>query len=174
MDELNQEGQDLEPAGDEATPEKAQEPQIPKKEFDKIFARAKQAEEAEKRLKEELASYKAKPEAKEVSEDFHTRLDRIELRSMDYSPDEVDHIMAVGGLKALENPLVKSGIESMRIEKKAEQGTPAPSPRLAEERPIEMAKLPKKDTPFDRRAYLLKKQTEALDKAKAAGRLRVE
>lgn len=138
------------------------------------YSRFKEVVDERNRLKEELASFRdAKPEAKEAPADLQERLDRIELRSMQYAADEVDHIMAVGGLKALENPIVKSGIESMRSQKKAEAGTPAPS-RVVEEKPVETTEIPARDKPFDRKAYFQKKQLEALNKAKAAGKLRVE
>ena len=140
------------------------------------YSRFKEVVDERNKLKEELASFKIapKPEVnREVPADFQSRLDRIELRSMGYAPEEVDHVMAVGGLKALENPIIKSGIESMRSQKKAEQGTPAPAPRVVEERPVDTTEIPSRDKPFDRKAYFQKKQLEALEKAKAAGRLRV-
>lgn len=52
------------------------------------------------------------------------RLERLELRQEGYSPEEVDEIMSLGGRKALNNNLIKVGIEAKRKERKSLEATP--------------------------------------------------
>ena len=49
------------------------------------------------------------------------RLDRMELRQEGYSPEVIDEIMKLGGVKALSNPLIKSAATEMQAKHTAEQ-----------------------------------------------------
>jgi len=72
-----------------------------------------------KRLETDLKQTKnAKPLEVQTPQVDESRLERLELRTEGYTPEEVDHIMGFGGRKALENPIVKAGIEKLRFDNK--------------------------------------------------------
>lgn len=51
--------------------------------------------------------------------------ERLELKTDGYKSDEVDVLMQNGGRKALENPIIMAGIESMRAKAKSTEATPS-------------------------------------------------
>lgn len=78
-----------------------------------------------KKLQRQAIAYKAnketpKPNKEESFAISPEKLERIELRQDGYSKEEVDAIMELGGTRALENPLVKGAIETMRSKAKSQ------------------------------------------------------
>ena len=78
-----------------------------------------------KKLQRQAIAYKAnkdtpKPNKEESFSVSPEKLERIELRQDGYSKEEVDAIMELGGTRALENPLVKGAIETMRSKAKSQ------------------------------------------------------
>lgn len=84
--------------------------------------------------KAEYEKYKAKKEQrKQFAEKAESnpkkfevtpnKLERIELRQDGYSKEEVDAIMELGGIKMINNPVVKSAIEQMRAKEKSENAS---------------------------------------------------
>ncbi len=51
-----------------------------------------------------------------TNETSNLSLERLELKIDGYSKDEIDLIMENGGINALQNPLIKKGLEVMRQE----------------------------------------------------------
>lgn len=49
-----------------------------------------------------------------------TEVERLTLKVDGYNDEEIAEVMKLGGLKSLENPLVKKAIEAMREERQAE------------------------------------------------------
>lgn len=90
-----------------------------------LYARAKKAED-------ELKQFKSKPQESNQNNpsEFATKqeLERFVLLQK-YDEDVVSEIMSLGGQKALDNPLVKSGIEAMQAKKRSESATPDTSSR---------------------------------------------
>lgn len=86
-------------------------------EVQEAFGRAKRAEEALKRVNEELAAYKAK-EASAVPEDFRRELALTKLMTKGYSEDEAQLILKIGDEN---NPVLKAGFEAQRAKAKVEQ-----------------------------------------------------
>lgn len=81
------------------------------------------ADKAEIRLKA-----KDKPQEQESTNNSpisDEKYERLELKTDGYSSEEVDHIMELGGLKSLENPLVKEAIANLRKKAKSEDATPS-------------------------------------------------
>jgi len=106
------------------------------KEIDKLYARAKQAEENEKKLKERLAAL----EPKESPQQTQSKIDpveieeRVELRLQGYNPQEIEYIKKFRKegqslLEAAKDSFVQAGIEGLRAKAKVEQATPNPSSR---------------------------------------------
>ena len=78
-----------------------------------------------KKLQRQAIAYKEnkdtpKPNKEESFSVSPEKLERIELRQDGYSKEEVDAIMELGGTRALENPLVKGAIETMRSKAKSQ------------------------------------------------------
>jgi len=95
-------------------------------EIDKLYARTKQAEEAEKKAKAELAALpKENPPVQSLSNE--RRFDFLELKTDGYSDDEANFILSAGGKEAKKNPYVQSAIESMRAKARVEQAQPSAS-----------------------------------------------
>lgn len=161
-DNLEQELQDsLTPASDgEAVKQPSVEPapMVPKSDVDKLYARMKQAEENERKFKDELADLKARPASATVPEDIYQELKVNRLMTQGYNEEESKFILKAGGL---ENPYVKAGVEALRGKSRVEQAQPGasqvatPSSQLAT--PIH------KMNPGDK----AKAWREALDKAAA-------
>jgi hypothetical protein len=89
-----------------------------------LYARTKKAETTKKESDEALRkAVQEKMGTTEPKTEFNNedRFARIELMAKGYSDDELDFIMANGGKKALENPFVKSAVEGIRTQRKAEQ-----------------------------------------------------
>lgn len=63
-----------------------------------------------------------KPQTNQA-EDIDKRLEKIELKTEGYSDDEIVFIQSNGGKKALENTYVKTAIQTIREQRKAEQAT---------------------------------------------------
>lgn len=51
------------------------------------------------------------------------RIEQIDLRSRGYNDDEISVIQKYGGIEALKDPIIMSGIENMRAQRAAEQAT---------------------------------------------------
>lgn len=91
-----------------------------------LYARARKAEE-------ELKQFKSKPpetQSTNPPSQYATKedLDRLQL-SQKYDEEVVDEIMRLGGVIALQNPLVKSGIQAMQAKKRSEAATPETASR---------------------------------------------
>lgn len=113
------------PAVDETAKLKAEIEQK-QTEINKLYARAKQAEEAEKKAKAELAALPEKTPLVQ-SPDIQGRFDFLELKTDGYSDDEANFILSAGGKEAKNNPYVKSAIESMRAKARVEAAQPPAS-----------------------------------------------
>lgn len=72
---------------------------------------------------EEIEETPEKEIKSEVNTDIEKRLEKIELTAKGYSDDEIDFIQSNGGKKALENNFVKTAIESIREQRKAEEAS---------------------------------------------------
>ena len=104
---------------------------VPKAEADKLYARAKQAEDAEKRLKEENAALKAAQTPVPQADDLE---ERVDLRLSGYSADEIKFIKqnqksGQSLVEAAKNTFVADAIESARSKAKVAGATPTPSSR---------------------------------------------
>ena len=96
-----------------------------------LFARAKKAEERNKRLREaveEVEKPKA-PESVKVTEE--SRFERYDLRLAGYNEEETEYLMTLGGKKALERQEIKDFMEYKRQKKQSEVKSPSPSSRSA-------------------------------------------
>ena len=167
-DDLQELQDSLTPAGDGSAvnnpnPESVREQTVPKSEVDKLYARMKQAEESAKKLREELATKVTTPA---MSQDVLKRIEKVELTSQGYKPEEADFILRSGGNP--NDPYVKAGIETLRAKVGVEQAQPAASqvaaPASSQDIPIHKMKAEEKS----------KAWREALDKAasrRAAGQV---
>ena len=89
-----------------------------------LYARTKKAEAIKKESDEALRKAAQKLVGNEPNESFNSnddRFEKIELVAKGYSDDEITFIMTNGGKKALENPFVKSAVDGIRTQRKAEQ-----------------------------------------------------
>ncbi len=75
-----------------------------------------------KELKKQL---KTEPKIKESSSDQEDRFARLELKTDGYKGGEIDFIMRNGGPSAVNDPLVKAAIESLRKAEKSKDATPS-------------------------------------------------
>lgn len=79
--------------------------------------------EAEAKKWKAIADRKAKKAEKASQEPAAlpgTEVERLTLKVDGYNDEEIAEVMKLGGLKALNNPLVKKAIESMREDRQAE------------------------------------------------------
>lgn len=92
--------------------------------FRQVLARAKRAEDENKRMKASLAT---KTQETAQPSEPRVQLDEItDLRLDGYTRDEVAFIMKNGGRKSLESdPFVKTAIAQIREQRKAEAAIPA-------------------------------------------------
>jgi len=95
-----------------------------------LFARAKKAEERNKRLREAVEEVE-KPKAPEIkkTETEESRFERIDLRLEGYNEEEVEYLMTLGGKRALQSQEVKDFMEYKRQKKQSEVKSPSPSSR---------------------------------------------
>lgn len=99
-----------------------------------LFARAKKAEEGEKKLKEELVKLQPKETPKQ-SADADPWKERMEfvVENRDLKKEEVQEIIRYAeGAKityeeALKTPFIANALKAMQAEEKSEQATPSPS-----------------------------------------------
>ena len=84
----------------------------------KLYARLKRAEEDLKTKKETERSTQA--EDKTQVNLPNAEVERLTLKVDGYNDEEIGKIMELGGLKALQNPLVKKAVDVMREERRAE------------------------------------------------------
>ncbi len=77
--------------------------------------------------KAEIQLKKAKQPQQEASNSpiSDEKYERLELKIAGHSEDEVNSIMDLGGLKALDNPLVKEAIAIQRRKSKSQDATPS-------------------------------------------------
>ncbi len=94
-----------------------------KAEAEKATQFAKQALARAKKAEAELKTYKTTPpeQSKRTVVDID---EAVDLRLDGYTKEEVSIIMQNGGRKALENPVIKAGIEAVRTQRKAENAIP--------------------------------------------------
>lgn len=79
--------------------------------------------EAEAKKWKAIADRKAKKAEQAAQEPAAlpgTEVERLTLKVDGYNDEEIAEVMKLGGLKALDNPLVKKAIESMREDRQAE------------------------------------------------------
>jgi len=81
-----------------------------------LYARLKKAEEEAKVAKEAMRTQSAGESQALPTAD----VERLTLKVDGYNDDEIAKIMELGGLKALQNPLVKKAVDVMREERIAE------------------------------------------------------
>ena len=99
-----------------------------------LFARAKKAEERNKKLREVIEEDEGKkPQElpKKSNNTEETRFERIDLRLAGYNEEEVEYLMSLGGKSALQRQEVKDFMEFKRQKKILELNTPTPSSRSA-------------------------------------------
>jgi hypothetical protein len=90
-----------------------------------LYARLKKTEEENKRLKSQPQD---KPTNNSTQYATKEELERFAL-SQKYDEEIVGEIMRLGGSTALDNPLVKQGIDAMQAKKKSVSATPDTSGR---------------------------------------------
>lgn len=71
-----------------------------------------------------LKKQKKEPQI-EINSISDEKYERLELKTDGYSSEEVETIMELGGSKALENPIVKEAIATMRKKAKSQEATPS-------------------------------------------------
>jgi hypothetical protein len=86
-----------------------------------ITARAKRAEEEARAAKAELEALRS---ANHQVDPIKDELESLRLKVEGFSDEEVAFLKPFGGKKAMENPIVKTAIETIRSQKKAEQAIP--------------------------------------------------
>lgn len=115
------------------TPETS-EPSVSAEELEALRAKAAKAEEYKKYADRTNAEIKKLKRELKPTEELETkqepsysddRIERIELKAEGYSKEEIDQIMELGGARALENPLVKGAIDTMRRKAKSQDATPS-------------------------------------------------
>ena len=107
----------LEETTEEQSEEESDDIVLSKSEFKKLQRKAF-AYDATKETKDIKT---AKPSTeKTVNTDLDVKLERLELRADGYSPDEIDAIQELGGIKVLKSPIVQSAIKAMRAQKKSQ------------------------------------------------------
>src|SRR3990167_5860510 len=97
-----------------------------------LFARAKKAEERNKRLREAVEEEEEKPKTPEIQKQGRgeeSRFERIDLRLEGYNEEEVEYLMTLGGKRALQSQEVKDFMEYKRQKKQSEVKSPSPSSR---------------------------------------------
>lgn len=119
-----------EPKEPEGT-ETATEPEpVARQDFDKVYARAKKAEEENKALKKRLETSPSATGEFDIEE-------VVDLRISGLSKDEISYMksFAKGSGKSLsevsKDPFVLAGIEGMRTRSKSDEATPPPSSRTS-------------------------------------------
>lgn len=145
MAEATEELQDSETPEEEAheeTPEQPEAPSesteemVPKSEFDKVFARAKKAEERLKdgRTASDPVENKEAPSAKAEEKAAGITIEQVlQLRNEGYSEGEILNLsskakgLGVSVDKLLSDETFKAGIQAEREKAKVESATPAPS-----------------------------------------------
>lgn len=145
---------------------------IPYDRFQKVIKERNDLKEENAFLKKssETSSKPSESSSEELS-GMKNELKLLRLMHKGYSEDEAKLIITVNDEN---NPIIKAGIEETRKLAKADANTLPPSPHISEEVQSPQIGLPKKNEPFERKAYFEKKTLEALNVAKAAGRLRYE
>lgn len=93
-----------------------------------LYARAKKAEEELKELKKKPQEQPQAP-LQTNSPIPDDRLERLELRQDGYTTEEVEEIMSLGGKKALDNAIIKAGIEAARKQRRSLEATPTDTSR---------------------------------------------
>lgn len=83
-----------------------------------LYARLKKAEEENKILKKETRSTQS--EGVTQSDLPNETVERLTLKVDGYNDEEVAEIMKLGGIKALQNPIVKKAVERMREDRALE------------------------------------------------------
>lgn len=74
------------------------------------------AEKAEKQAKKEPESSK-EDKAENQGQPYEDKIARLEMKIQGYSDDEIDIINELGGVKSLNNPVVKKAVEVFREER---------------------------------------------------------
>jgi len=155
---------------EEAEGETPPEDTVSRAEFDKVYARAKKAEDAMKEYREQLAVLKPKPKTETTIPQFDPEEieSRVDLRLRGYNKEEIDYAnryAKAAGQKLgeiINDPFVQGGIEKVRERAKVEQAKPAPSSRAAvQKEEVSFAKLPMNE---QRRVW-----SEALAKRQRSG-----
>ena len=85
-----------------------------------LYARAKKAEEEKKASTEALRKAALEKQSENLPKTEDEKYERLELMAKQYTDDEIDFIQKNGGKKSLENPFVKTAIENLREQRKAE------------------------------------------------------
>ena len=109
---------------DTASPEDIKAAYLATQEKNKqLYARAKKAESGKAEATEVLRkAVQAKTEPQNIN-NTDGQFEKLELIARGYSDDEIDFVLRNGGKKGLENPFVKSALDSLRTQRKAEQAS---------------------------------------------------
>ena len=88
--------------------------------FQSLKEKAEKLEETNKKLYARLKTSPSNKPLGQAAAPSDERLERLELKTEGFSDEEIDFIKPYGGKKALENPYVKSALETIREKRKAE------------------------------------------------------
>jgi len=149
--EENTEQQEVQTNPEEATEAQEETVTLTKAEAEKLqkmaqissqnFERAKKAEEIARSLKtknEELTKLQETGDVQTFNpEKLEERIEeKVSLRMAGHSPDEIAEIekfakgAGISLTEAANHPLIKKGVESLRLEKKSDEQTPSPSNKV--------------------------------------------
>jgi hypothetical protein len=80
-------------------------------------------EETNKKLYARLKSPQnlTKKPSNQMDEDISQKFEKLELKTEGYNDDEIDFLSQYGGKKALENPIIKTALDTLREKAKAEK-----------------------------------------------------
>jgi len=96
-----------------------------KAENEKLKVERKQQQDRAVKAEKQLKAVKEKPQTENNSPISDEKYERLELQVKGYSDDEVESIMDLGGMKTLDNPLMKEAIALQRRKAKSESATPS-------------------------------------------------
>lgn len=88
--------------------------------FNKLAEEKKQLEETNKKLYARLKTSQPNKQLGQAVSPSDERFERLELKTEGFTDEEIEFIKPYGGKKALENPYIKTAIETIREKRKAE------------------------------------------------------
>lgn len=88
--------------------------------FNKLAEEKKQLEETNKKLYARLKTSQPNKQLGQAVSPSDERFERLELKTEGFTDEEIEFIKPYGGKKALENPYIKTALETIREKRKAE------------------------------------------------------